>query len=211
MQEIKGLSKYRRSLRERILSAAMEAFTQEGIKAVRMDDISKMLNISKRTLYEIYENKEVLLYEGISSFRKQQESALQQMAAEKDNVMDIILSVYRIRMDEFRQTNPKFFSDIEKYPSVVDYLRKIREQNQKQLSEFLNRGISEGFFREDLDYGIVIPMFDVFGQTVMQKRMYERFSMDSIFKNILFVSLRGICTLKGIEALDKFLDIQTER
>ena len=43
-------------LRRRITVSALEAFKEKGIKAVRMDDIAKRLNISKRTLYEVFED-----------------------------------------------------------------------------------------------------------------------------------------------------------
>ena len=35
----------------------MQAFVAQGIRAVKMDDISQELGISKRTLYELYDNK----------------------------------------------------------------------------------------------------------------------------------------------------------
>lgn len=51
-------SNYRRDLKERILTVAMQAFKLRGIRNVRMDDIATTLGISKRTIYEIYSNKE---------------------------------------------------------------------------------------------------------------------------------------------------------
>lgn len=38
-------------------------FYQHGIRKVKMDDIAKRLRISKRTVYEIYADKEDLLLE----------------------------------------------------------------------------------------------------------------------------------------------------
>ena len=52
-----SLSTYRQELKVRILQTAMREFKQKGIRDVRMDDIAGILGISKRTLYEIYENK----------------------------------------------------------------------------------------------------------------------------------------------------------
>ena len=49
---------YRQELKGKILQTAMEEFTQKGVRAVKMDDIATRLSISKRTLYEIYSNKE---------------------------------------------------------------------------------------------------------------------------------------------------------
>ena len=44
-------------LEERILEVTMDMFHKQGIKQVRMDDIAKTLSISKRTLYEIFDDK----------------------------------------------------------------------------------------------------------------------------------------------------------
>ena len=52
---------YRQELKGKILVTAMSLFKREGIKRVKMDDIAQALSISKRTLYETYENKEQLL------------------------------------------------------------------------------------------------------------------------------------------------------
>ena len=58
-------TEYREQLKDRILKTAMQEFLTNGIKQVKMDDIARKLGISKRTLYEIYGNKEELLFEGI--------------------------------------------------------------------------------------------------------------------------------------------------
>ena len=48
--------------KERIVEQTMEMFVTQGIKSVRMDDIAQRLGISKRTLYELFGDKEGLLY-----------------------------------------------------------------------------------------------------------------------------------------------------
>lgn len=67
MRKNNSQNSYRQELRERILATAMNEFYTKGIKAVKMDDIAKRLSISKRTLYEIYQNKEELLLEGMKA------------------------------------------------------------------------------------------------------------------------------------------------
>lgn len=46
----------------RIIDQAMQMFVSQGIKSVRMDDIAQQLGVSKRTLYEMFGDKEGLLY-----------------------------------------------------------------------------------------------------------------------------------------------------
>ncbi|MDE6806984.1 MAG: TetR/AcrR family transcriptional regulator, partial [Prevotella sp.] len=52
MQENPKWTDYRVSLKDRIVEKAFQLFTQQGIRAVKMDDIAHSLSISKRTLYE---------------------------------------------------------------------------------------------------------------------------------------------------------------
>ena len=208
MQELKSLSAYRQGLKGKILDTAMTLFAKKGVKVVKMDDIARTLNISKRTMYELYDNKEVLLFEGIKSYNQRREKEMCEFVKGNANVMDIILNVYKVKVEEFRFTSPSFYDDIEKYPKVMAYLEKSREENRKELAAFLDKGVKEGYFREDIHYDLVTILFDSIGQLFLQKRLYAHFSIESVLNNIMFISLRGICTIKGIEVLDKFLKAQ---
>lgn len=208
MQEIKNISAYRRALKHRILDLALDLFGRHGIKAVKMDDIAKGLNISKRTLYEIYDNKELLLFEAIKSYMEQKDQNMQRFADDHHNVMDIIIHVYIVKVDEFRRTNPCFFSDIEKYPAVLEYLGRCQEKNRQLLVDFLQRGISEGYFRPDIHQDIIVMLFEELGNVVMNRQLYLRYPIEDIFRNLLFTSLRGLCTKKGIDIIDQFLSEQ---
>ncbi len=210
MQELKSLSAYRQSLKGKIQDTAMTLFAKNGIKAVKMDDIARALNISKRTMYELYENKEILLFEGVRTYNLQRESEMTEFVKGNTNVMDIILRVYKMKVDEFRITNPLFYDDIEKYPKVMAFLEQCREKNRHELAVFLDRGVKEGYFRKDINYDLVTILFDSIGQIFLQKRLYARFAIESVLNNIMIISLRGICTTKGIDVLDKFLKEQTE-
>lgn len=53
----------REELRKRVIAEAFRAFGKYGIKNVHMDDLACSLSISKRTLYELFCDKEQLLLE----------------------------------------------------------------------------------------------------------------------------------------------------
>ena len=205
MQEIKVLSTYRLSLKSKILDSAMLDFAQRGIKSVKMDDIAKGLNISKRTLYELYENKEILLYECIKKAKAQDEREMLTMMSQHDNVIDIILNIYKIKIEQFKQVTPQFYSDLEKFPKVMSYLEEQHERDRVLQKQFIVRGVEEGYFRKDVDIDIVIIMFEALSQYVRRTRLYNQYPVKDIFNNMLFISFRGICTQKGIEVIDRFL------
>ena len=55
-------------IKEQIMLTAFDLFSEHGIKNVSMDDIAHNASISKRTLYELFEDKETLLTECTVSY-----------------------------------------------------------------------------------------------------------------------------------------------
>ena len=205
MQETKEISAYKQGLRGKILETAMNAFGEKGIRAVKMDDVAVELGISKRTLYELYDNKEQLLFEGVKVYNEQRQILIKEKTKNCGNVMEILLTVYRIKVEEFRQTNPLFYADLVKYPKVARFLHQQNQYIHTEMQKFIQRGVSEGFFREDVDEVLTMHLFDALGEYVMMNQLYRRYTIEDIFKNIIFVSLRGICTEKGVVALDRII------
>ena len=204
MQEIKTISAYKQGLKSRILEAAMRAFAEKGIRAVKMDDVAAELGISKRTLYEIYATKEDLIYEGVRQYRELVRVQMEVVARESENVMEILLKVYQLKVNEFRMTNPLFYSDLVKYPRVLRFLNRENQRTRSSYQKFLDRGVMEGYFRDDINFELVSRMFDALGRYITTQQLYKQFSMQELFNNFVFVSLRGLCTEKGIMALDHF-------
>ncbi|MCR5679935.1 MAG: TetR/AcrR family transcriptional regulator [Prevotella sp.] len=206
MQENKNISAYRQQLRDRILDTAMHAFATQGIRAVKMDDIARQLGISKRTLYEIYDNKEDLLFEGVKKYKEIRERQIKDMLDGDHNVMDVILYAYRQKVETFRRTSPKFYSDLTKFPRVMSLQERDRHVNHERFLVFLERGVKEGFFRTDIDYRLVVRLFEAIGDYILNNQLYRIFSIEAIFKNIVFVSIRGFCTERGIKTIDAMID-----
>ena len=205
MYESKNITTYRQSLKERILHTAMKLFAKHGVKAVKMDDIAQQLGISKRTLYEIYENKELLLFEGVKTYKQQKDQEILQWVKQSDNVMDFFLHFYRMEVEDLRSTNPQLFSDISKYPAIVDYLQAKKEEHRQLFHQLTQRGVSEGFFRDNIDYALVSHMVDAMSSYMASNNLYQQFSIVELFHNSVLTYLRGLCTVKGIVAIDESL------
>ena len=110
MQKTNYPTAYRQELHERILKASMEEFCKKGIKAVKMDDIASTLAISKRTLYEIYANKETLLLEGIKHKEQQADMHMAEFAAKDNhNVIEILIEFLNMHIQSSTAINPAFF------------------------------------------------------------------------------------------------------
>lgn len=101
----------RLELRERILETARGSFSTHGIKSITMDDIAASLGISKRTLYEVFPDKETLLEECIQKGREEAEVFLKEVLANSANVLEVLLKCYQRSIEKFHATNKKFFEE----------------------------------------------------------------------------------------------------
>ena len=85
----------RLELRERIIDTALNSFATHGIKSITMDDIAAALGISKRTLYEVFADKESLLKECILQKQAERDKYLQEIYEQSNNVLEVILAVFQ--------------------------------------------------------------------------------------------------------------------
>lgn len=200
------MTSYRQQLREKILKISMEEFKSKGIRAVKMDDIAALLGISKRTLYEIYSNKEELLLECVK-FQEGQYDAY--MASfEKDpsnNVIDIIIEFYNKQIQWLSDVNPLYFSDIQKYSQVVSYFERRDIERKQDKMIFYQRGIREGVFRDDVDYDVLSRILKASIDYIKQTQMYKEYDLTRILNNIIMLFIRGVCTYDGIKQFDALM------
>ena len=200
MQEItRDLTDYRIGLRDKILETAMAAFEKKGVKAVKMDDIATALSISKRTLYEIYDDKEALLYEGISKRDRLRHDQIQSYASKGHNVMEILKEAYRVNSNASRNICPAFYEDIHRYPKIEQYMQKVRAQKCAEILDFMHLGVEQGFFRSDINYNLFLILCDSVADAIINNKLLSTYTMDELYYNFFLVPLRGVCTEKGLQ------------
>ena len=200
------VNNYRNELKERILEYSEKEFYANGVRQVKMDNIANYLSISKRTLYEIYPTKEDLLLECVKKHDKTHESRIEQYIEESNpNAIEIIIFSYKIKLEHFLQLNPLFLEELCKYKRVINYFDARDKERDTNFEWLFNRGVEEGFFRKDLNPRIISNMFTVSLKEAIDNELYKEFGMEYLFRDIVFTLIRGICTIKGIEAIDQLL------
>lgn len=203
MRKNNSQNSYRQELRERILATAMNEFYTKGIKAVKMDDIAKRLSISKRTLYEIYQNKEELLLEGLKASEAEFDAHMKAFSRKRNkNIMDILMEFYNYQITKLAKIAPAFYDDLHKYSAIRQWLYSMQKERDKDAFLFIRKGIQDGFFRADIDYSIVTQIARESVQYAMMNQLYKEHSIQVVFSNIILLFIRGICTLKGLQRLE---------
>ena len=145
----------RLELRERIVGTAVTAFSTHGIKSITMDDIAASLGISKRTLYEVFPDKETLLEECILKEQRETDVFIKGVLTTSSNVLEVLLKCYLRSIEKFHATNKKFFEDIKKYPRAYELMKNDNNRNSEGTINFFKEGVKQGMFRDDVNFAIV--------------------------------------------------------
>lgn len=193
------------NLRERIIVKSTQAFTTHGIKSITMDDIASSLGISKRTLYEVFADKESLLKECLLKVQEERDQYLKEVLDKSDNVLEVILSLFKRNIEALHHTNKRFFVDVKKYPKVYEIMKNKQEADSKNAMSFFKLGIDQGIFRSDINFPIVNMLVREQFNVLLNTEICDEYSFVDVYESIMFTYIRGISTEKGAKVLDDFI------
>ncbi|MCI1646714.1 MAG: TetR/AcrR family transcriptional regulator [Bacteroides sp.] len=203
--ERSGCSSCRAKLHDRIIDTALNFFVTYGIKRITMDEIAAALGISKRTLYEIFADKEALLMECVMKVHLEADKYLKGVYDNASNVLEVLLKLYLRNIEQFHQVNKIFFNDIKKYPKVYDVLMRRYNRDSNSAFKFFKDGVRQGFFRDDVNFSIVNLLVHEQLNLLMNTDVCKEYSFMEVYEAIMFTYLRGISTEKGAQELEKFI------
>lgn len=88
-----------KSVQYKVIATAQKLFYKEGVRAVTMDKVAHSLRMSKRTLYELFADKEDLLVACIEDSHKEFNDKMRAVTKPEDSVIDIILRSFSFRLE----------------------------------------------------------------------------------------------------------------
>lgn len=199
------------NVRELILKTALGQFTKYGIKKVKMDDIASTLSISKRTIYEQFNDKEQLLFEALKLHNEIIHNEGKQIVRNASHTLEIILKLYDKYVDILSSINKEFFTDLKKYPEICKQKRQNEEQNDKRFLAWIEEGRKQGWFREDANLEIFSYILRQNLETIFTAKMdseknnLSKFPPRELGRTLIIFYLRGISTPKGEEIIEAYL------
>ena len=197
---------------EKVVEHVSQMIMAMGVKSVRMDDVASSLGMSKRTLYEMFGDKEELLYQSVVYVMVKRNKQLFAEAKECDNMLESLLTSLRIftyigRIDDKEKRlafNLKKF-----YPNVFERLQRFQsESSLAGLRYALDKCLEEGYIDPNVDVELMARLF--FSSTAiymydMNITLPEYVSREEAFGAMVVNFLRGLSTVKGLQVIDKIL------
>lgn len=192
----------------KILEKAKELFFKLGIRGVTMDMIASEAGVSKRTIYEHFKDKNELLLESLECGINKKNEQYLEIISTADNVIEAMFLIIENENQLMSQLTPVFIEDLKKNIALIkEHFRPGREKHRGYVTyRILQKGKNEGIFREYLNIEVVDNfLHDManFLHSDVRIRLRDT-KKEDIINSIFLPYLRGLCTQKGIDLMDKY-------
>ena len=204
------------SKQEIVIKRAAEMIAELGVKSLRVDDLAHDLGVSKRTLYEMFGDKEELLYHSIKYLFQKEESEVLVSVAGSQSGIPALFEIFDAMMDR-GVTRRRVMENLAKfYPELYErVMTENRDAGLAQLRNKLNSLVEEGLISEMVNIDLSITMFYYTSMGLMRRHgrlvLPNGITEQDAFRYTIINFFRGIATLKGVAQIDEYLAQKREK
>lgn len=192
----------------KLLTAIYPIFIENGPKSTTMDLVAKRLGMSKRTLYEIFENKSEMIKGALALNAEVHQKESQKIMSSAPNVMEALIKIFDFHRRDLEGMSLKFFKDMDRlYPELRDDYEQRHEAVYESLEQVFRQGVEEGVFRDAVNFRILSRMLELQAESL--KRMENLFppeiTLVEIFDTMTISFLRSIASTEGHRLIDSYI------
>lgn len=191
----------------KILDKCEKLFLRYGIKSVTMDDVSRELGISKKTLYQFVENKDDLVKKITKNHFEFENKVVEQIIHHAKSAIDEMFGISNWMHQLSKNLNPSLLFDLRKYhpESWQIFIDHRNNEIYNCIKHNLKRGIREELYRPDINIEILTRIYIARAEMFIDQEIfpYDKFPPEKTFPIFIDYHIRGIATPKGIKYLEK--------
>ncbi len=188
-------------IKNKILAGSEALFLKYGFKSITMDDIARELGISKKTLYQFFDDKNSLVDQTVSRHIDQEECMCEKLGLEISNPIDYMLMITDSFGDVKKQINQSILYDLKKYfKGSWDKLNQFRiDFIYKQVLDNIKKGQALGLYHQEMNEKLVARFYIHLVDFMMNPDNYQGEDNDfkTVHKEMMSYHLRSVCTEKG--------------
>lgn len=190
----------------RVVRAARESFLQRGFRSVSMDELAQALGMSKRTIYEIFPDKESLVQAVVNQKLSEIETELEALTSERGMGFlrlskELFSCVYR----HTSEIQPAFVHDIRRHAPGVFSAIEVRRRAliERHIERLIRKGQSSGDVRSDVPARFFVQMTLASVSSLVTPQKMEELGMTPRegLMAVFSVVFEGLLTEKGRKML----------
>jgi TetR/AcrR family transcriptional regulator, cholesterol catabolism regulator len=194
---------------KKIMTAIEQLFLRYGVKSVTMDDISRQLGMSKKTLYQYVDNKADLIKKVMQQHIETEQEAMSQIRQQAKDAIDEMLGIARYVTQMLREMSPSTVYDLHKhYRETWDMVESFHQQHiYNFIKTNLENGVKEGLYRSDFDADIIAKLYVAKTMLIVNEDVFplRNYNKEKLFKALLVYHIHGVASAKGLKKLERYL------
>jgi AcrR family transcriptional regulator len=191
---------------EKILERCERLFMRLGIKSITMDDVARDLGISKKTLYQHFENKNDLVTRVTAYHFERANGAMQGICSHSENAIDELLNMSSWLAENMKGINPTLIYDLRRYyPEAWQNFQRHKVNDVYScIHSNILRGMKEGLYRTDMNPEVIARFYIGKMEVVIDTELFPpgQFSFQDTHREFIHYHIRGLASAKGLEYLE---------
>ena len=136
---------------QQVLEKTAELLFRRGIRGWNMDELAAEAGLAKNTLYRIIGSKEQLIERVILDYSRRGHSRIVAIIDRECGYMETLQAIAEEYPEHMNSLYADFLRDIFlEYPDMEKTVRSYRDEMTTRITDFIRRGIVEGYLRADL-------------------------------------------------------------
>jgi len=168
-----------------------------------MDDIANDLSISKKTLYQYFKDKDDVVNKTTKKIIQKEIDEFRQIIEKSKDAIDELFNVSLCLRRIVDEMNPALLFDLNKYhPEAWKIYLDFKEKYiYEMIVENLEKGVKEGYFRQDINAKILARLRVEEVQMCFDHKIFprDRYDFKEVQMQIFDHFLHGILTQRGLK------------
>ena len=195
-------------MKDKIVQASLNLYLQYGIRQMSIQKLVESLNISTKTVYKYFKNKEELLEAVLYRYHGEQYQLLENLPA-GENAACLFFMIWQLATEQQYQINKGFYEDLQYYyPELEQKVNTVIGQKFEQyFLSVIHQAMDEEAFRNDILPEVALRSVLVLHQAAVQTEAFKRFGLSTqeLMLHTTGQYIRSLCTPMGLKAVDEHI------
>lgn len=196
-------------LLERVLDKSRKVFMKYGVRSVTMDDISKELGISKKTLYTVIKDKNELIEKTSISISDGIFITIKELLKKNLDPISELLEIENVVCNTITSFDPSVIHQFQKYYPAIH--KKLHDRQKSAIIDMIKdnmrRGVKDGLYRGNIDINFMAHLDYSTSFNLINPEFFptNEFEIRKMKHDYLIYHLRGIASYKGLSFIESKL------
>ena len=193
-----------------ILEGAKNLFMQFGLKSITMDDIARKVGVSKKTIYQFFNDKNCIVFKSVHEHFSDHRKVIEEVLDSSKNAIEAMYRLSRCMKVQVEAVNPTVLYDLQRYfPKAYKRFLEFKNTFMKEkMTSILEDGKASGYFRKEINTEILIIQRIEQVQLAFKNEIFPRdkFDFKELHEQLFDHFIHGLLTDKGKVKYNQYLN-----